>query len=472
MKRKHHFYAPLLKLSVCLMGGIVVAHYATLPLPVVPFLVATLVAAWMLRRTPVVQSLVICAAFFEMGLLAESSQRHYPEGLGDAPSAEGIQGGLEAVVMSEPTEKPKTLMMDLTLPRLGETRRCYIWKDSLSRQLTLGDALTVRLNDGHFVRWDGWQPGGNGLQQLSPLQRVRLRALLLRHRLLSRYRLLNVGDEQYAVLAAMTLGDKSALTNELRQTYSVAGASHILALSGLHLGIIYFLLMSITGRRRRSWLVQLLLVLCIWAFAFVTGLSPGVVRSATMLTVYAIFSIGGRDRMSVNALCLTAIVMLLINARSLFDVSFQLSFASVFAILLFLPLFEGIQGPDFRFRHPFLNKLWSLATVSLAAQMGVAPLTAYYFGSFPTYFLLTNFVVIPAATVILYGTLCALIFPPLGTLLGWVVKLLNAFLDIVAQLPLASITNLHPTVVQVCLYYAVIGCLYGILHKLYARPSL
>ena len=218
--------------------------------------------------------------------------------------------------------------------------------------------------------------------------------------------------------------------------------------------------------------MQLLLVLCIWAFAFVTGLSPGVVRSATMLTVYAIFSIGGRDRMSVNALCLTAIVMLLINARSLFDVSFQLSFASVFAILLFLPLFEGIQGPDFRFRHPFLNKLWSLATVSLAAQMGVAPLTAYYFGSFPTYFLLTNFVVIPAATVILYGTLCALIFPPLGTLLGWVVKLLNAFLDIVAQLPLASITNLHPTVVQVCLYYAVIGCLYGILHKLYARPSL
>ena len=458
MKRKSYIHAPLLKFSVCLMAGIIAANHATPLLPVTPLLVATVVLAWIARRRPIAQSLLICAVFFYLGLLSDRQRV--------TPPSEDSQ--LEAVVMSEPAEKPKTLMMDLTLPQLGETRRCYIWKDTLSRQIALGDALLVRLHDERFVRWDDWQHGGNGLHLLSRLQGTRLRALLLRHRLLNRYRQMRIGDEQYAVLAAMTLGDKSALTNELRQTYSVTGASHILALSGLHLGIIFFLLTALTGRRRSSWLVQLLLLLSIWAFVFLTGLAPGLIRSAIMLTVYAIFSFGGRSKMSVNVLCLTAIVMLLINADSLFDVSFQLSFASVFAILLFMPLFEGFLAPDFRFRHPVLNRLWSLIAVSLAAQIGVAPLSAYYFGSFPTYFLLTNFVAIPAATCILYGALLTLIFPPMAVVLGWVVQFLNAALDALSHLPMASISHLHPNVLQVCLCYVVIACFYLMLARLYA----
>lgn len=479
MKRHKQIQSPLLKLCASLMLGIAIAHHTALSTSVLPLLIATLLLVWWTRRRPLVQSILICALFFETGLLAESAQRNPPTppfgGAGGwgafSPPVGGAGGGFEAVVMSEPAEKPKTLMMDLLLPALGETRRCYIWKDSLSRQLALGDALLVELHDERFVRWDGWQRGGHGLSRLSRLQWVRLKALLLRHRLLSRYRQLNIGDEQYAVLAAMTLGDKSALTNELRQTYSVTGTSHILALSGLHLGIIYFLMASIMGRRRRAWLPQTLLMLSIWAYAFLTGLSPGVVRSATMLTVYTIFAIGGRSRMSLNVLCFTAIVMLLVNAQSLFDVSFQLSFASVFAILLFMPLFESLLTPDFHFRRPMLGRLWSLGAVSLAAQLGTAPLTAYYFGSFPTYFLLTNYIAIPAATVILYGALLTLLFPPASLLLVWVVKFLNFALDHAARLPMASIDDLRPTVLQVALTYVVIACFYLLLAKLFGRRS-
>lgn len=462
MKHHNQIQAPLLKLCVCLMAGIAIAHHAQLSVSVVPLLLATLLLAWWTRRRPVVQGILICTLFFEMGMLAEQNK-----GRRLTPTVE--VGLTDAVVMSEPAEKPKTLMMDLVLPTLGETRRCYIWKDSLSRQLTLGDALLVELHDGHFVRRDGWQRGGNGLSRLSRIQKVRLKALTLRHHLLSRYRQLNISDEQYAVLAAMTLGDKSALTNELRQTYSVTGTSHILALSGLHLGIIYFLMASLMGRRRRSWLPQTVLVLSIWAYAFLTGLSPGVVRSATMLTVYTIFAIGGRSKMSLNVLCFTAIVMLLVNARSLFDVSFQLSFASVFAILLFLPLFDGFLAPDFRFRHPVLGKLWSLGTVSVAAQIGTAPLTAYYFGSFPTYFLLTNYIAIPMATIILYGALIALLLPPVAILLVWAVKILNCVLDLLARLPMAAIDDLRPTILQVALSYVVVACFYLLLARLYDR---
>ena len=293
---------------------------------------------------------------------------------------------------------------------------------------------------------------------------VRTWFLERRDDLLARYRqVAGEDDERYAVLAAMTLGDKRALTRELRETYSITGASHVLALSGLHLGIVYLFVSWLMAGRRRFWLSQVFIILSLWAFALLTGLSVSVVRSASMLSIYALFSVAERGRASVNVLAFTAIVLLLTDARTLYDVGFQMSFAAVLSILVFMPLADALVSMERLMRHRWLRWVYGMVAVSVAAQLGVAPLIAFYFHRFSTYFLLSNFVVIPAATLILYGALAALVVPPLMPVLLWVVQQLNAALTLVARLPLASIDGLCPSLLQVSMVYVAVGCLYLVL---------
>ncbi len=194
-------------------------------------------------------------------------------------------------------------------------------------------------------------------------------------------------------------------------------------------------------------------------------MATSVVRSAVMLTVYALLSLGHRDRMSVNTLAFAAIVMLLFNPRSLFDIGFQLSFMAVLAILLFYPLFEGVWSQSFLLDHRIFKWLWTMLAVSLAAQIGVAPLIAYYFGRFSNYFLLTNLMVVPAATLILYLSLVVLIFPSLAYILIYMVGVLNRLLTWFAACPGASIEGLHPTLLQVSMVYVIIAAVYLLLTR-------
>jgi len=456
IKTPYFSTVPLLLPAISLIMGLVAASlYTNLIVLFVVFSISVLVS-WMLRRKPVWQSLGILSCFFWLGMIVGQRVNHAPIGDGFA----------EAVVMSEPAEKPKTIAVDLLLPDHHQQMRCYLWKDERSQQLALGQNVVVRHADQGFVRSNDWQVGGNGLSKFSRVDRCRLWFLHLRHGLLQRYKTLQADDEQYAILAAMTLGDKSALTQELRETYSITGASHILALSGLHLGIIYLLLYRLTLGRRRFWLSQTLIVLCIWAFAFLTGLSTSVVRSATMISIYALFAVAGRHRSPVNLLCFTAIIMLLVNPASIDDIGFQLSFAAVLSILLWMPLIEHFLPEHYLDSHPFKGFIINMVGMSVAAQIGVAPIIAYHFGRFSTYFLFTNFLVIPLATIILYGTLLVLILPMLAPALLWVVALLNKALEWLSQVPYASIDGLHPSTVQIGLFYIAMLSIYAIVRRL------
>lgn len=297
----------------------------------------------------------------------------------------------------------------------------------------------------------------------SRIERTQQYFLHQRALLLERLESAGLSDDQYAVVAAMALGDKSALTRELKDTYSKTGASHILALSGLHLGIIYALLSMLIVGRRWQLVSQILIILSVWAFVFLVGMSASVVRSAVMLTVYALLAIGHRQKMSVNTLAFTAIVMLLISPQALFDVGFQMSFMAVFSILLFVPLFYRPLSAKYLMTHPVVKWLVGMVAVSVAAQIGVAPLIAYYFGRFSCYFLLTNFIVIPAATLILYLSLGTLLWPAIGTLLAGVVGTLNATLSYIATIPGATIDGLHPSAMLTASLYAVILATYYLL---------
>ena len=452
MMHQHPFHAPLLLPAASLAAGIAVG----MPLGAVEvlcLLAGAIVAALFLGRWPFWQSAALGAGFLLLGMLLSP---------GDEPRvADGTW--TEAVVASAPAQRPKTIMVELLLPATGERRRCYLWSDERSQQLHVGQNLMVCIHDGQFIGRSDWRPGGDAFNHATSLQRLRIRALQWRGRLLERYRSMEGDDEAQAVLAAMVLGDKSALTRDLRQTYSSSGASHVLALSGLHLSIIYLLLSRLTLGRRRWWLTQVLVVLAIWAYALLTGLSVSVVRAATMLTVYALFSLGGRRRSSLGVLSFTALVMLLVSPASLFDVGFQLSFMAMLAILLFDPFFKGLISTRWLMEHRPVKWVYDLAAVSFSAQLGTAPLVAYYFGQLPVWFLLTNLVVIPLATVILHGAVLVLVVPALGGALLWVVEVLNAFLEWESRLPLASISGLHPSPLQVVMAYVCIGVLLFIL---------
>lgn len=302
-----------------------------------------------------------------------------------------------------------------------------------------------------------------GEGEASRIERTQQYFLHQRSLLLERLETAGLSDDRYAVVAAMALGDRSALTKELKETYSKTGASHVLALSGLHLGIIYALLSMLVVGRRWQMITQVATVLSIWAFVFLTGMSASVVRSAIMLTVYALLALGHRQKMSVNTLAFTAIVMLLVTPKALFDVGFQMSFMAVFSILLFVPLFYRPFSAEYLMTHRAVSWLWGIVAVSVAAQIGVAPLIAYYFGRFSCYFLLTNFIVIPAATLILYLALGTLLIPSLGVVLASMVGLLNTTLLYIATIPGATIEGLHPSVGLTVAIYGVLLAAYYLL---------
>ena len=459
MKNNWFECVPMLSLAVCLMAGIVITRYVDFPLSLWPVLVIVVVVALLLGRYPLGQSVAIAVCFVVLGALLSQRQKEslrvqWPDG----------EVRYEAVVLSEPQEKAKTVAVDIMLVQNGQIRKCYFYKDERSRGLRIGDGLRIHGSMGStFVASWKWKKARVSLKGLSRLERTRIYFLELRSRLLQRF----VVDEQekgaYAVVAAMVLGDKSALTKELKDVYSVTGASHVLALSGLHLGIIYTLLSLLIVGRRWQMVSQILIVLCIWTFVFLVGMSTSVMRSATMLTVYALLSLGYRDKMSVNTLAFTAIVMLMVNPMSLYDIGFQMSFMAVFAILVLMPFMMRTFSVEFLLSHQIVRWIWSMVAVSVSAQIGVAPLIAYYFGRFSTYFLLTNFIVIPAATLILWLSPVMLVFPSFAYILLYIVKCLNTVLEQIATWPGASIEALHPSVLQTAMIYVVIICVTYIL---------
>lgn len=379
----------------------------------------------------------------------------------------------------------------------------YFQRDSLSSRLQMGEELWVRsrisppVSARNFDEFDyarylirkgisGTGFVASGHWQFSECRKEKEGIATVLYRLAASYRTqienlyrrLGIEGDEQAVLSALTLGDKTDLSESVRESYSVAGVSHVLALSGLHIGLLYalafFLLRPLllggqSGRVLRS----LLLILLLWLFAFFTGLSPSVVRSAAMFSIWALADLCGRQSFSLNTLALTAWLMLLVRPVWLFDVGFQLSFAAVLSILLFQPFLYRLCPV----RHRAGTYLWGLVSVSVAAQLGTAPLVLFYFSRFSTHFLLTNLLVVPLVTLILYAAVVLLLLTPMSGLqavaavgLEKMLRMLNLLVRWVEQLPYASVDGiwLYPLEVAGC--YLVLGAFFCYLcHRRYAR---
>ena len=402
----------------------------------------------------------------------------------------------DAVVAERPVVGQRTIRCVLAVAEgrlAGQRIIAFFQKDSAIgdvQRLAVGDGVRVvsrlkpitnsrRLQNGHFdyVRYqhihgvvartyinkDSWKRSRVSMRRLGVMQRVLIGMRSARDRLLSHNEKHNMSESAYAVVAAMTMGDRSGLTRELRQSYAASGASHVLALSGLHLGVIYGLLSLIFVHRRMRVLGQVLAMVAIWAYAALVGMPPSVLRSATMLTIFAFVVLTGRRQVSLNTLAFAAVVQLVVSPLSLWDVGFQMSFLAVLGIVMLNMRLGNVETPACIGRWRVIGWVWSLVKVSLAAQLAVAPLSMYYFGTFPCYFLLTNLVAIPLATIIVYTSIVmyALGFwvwmqGVVATFVGWMATLMNALLGFIASLPGACMYGVHINARQVWLMYALL----------------
>lgn len=444
-------FAPLFLPAAALAAGI-----ALEPLPLPGWLTFALLAllgvlTLLSGRFPKVQWAGIGLCFALLGLIISPGKKQQV--------SDGVW--TEAVVVSAPVQKARTQMMTLLFTATGEQRRCYLWQKADSSRLYVGQGIKVCLTRRCFASRNNWLPCDSVTRHASKLLRLRIRALRWRSAVVERLSLHDDNNrDAQAVVAAMTVGDKSGLSRSLRNAYAKAGTSHVLALSGLHLSIIYMLLTMLTLRRKRFWIGQLSVVLAIWAFALITGLSPSVVRAATMISIYSLFALGGRRHSPLGVLSFTALVMMLASPAVVYDVGFQLSFTSMMGILLFMPLFECLMPWLLKRAAWPLRFAGGLMAVSVAAQLGTAPLVAYHFGQLPLWFFLSNLIVVPLATLLLYAAVLTLIVPQLGFLLMWIAALLNTLNTSLAALPLATIGGLHPSPLQVLLLYVAIAALW------------
>lgn len=271
---------------------------------------------------------------------------------------------------------------------------------------------------------------------------------------------------EFAVGSALILGYKDELPEELREAYAGTGAMHVLAVSGLHVGLVYGILMMLLNLMRinhRMWrYLKIILLICgIWAFALLTGASASVLRASTMFTFIAFGKHLDRPLNTYNTLLASAFCLLLYDPFLIKNVGFQLSYLAVFGIIYFQPKIARLWIIENKVGDFF----WTLASVSVAATISTLPISLFYFHQFPVYFWLSGLVVVPAATVILWLGIALFLLDGLIPLLGSGIGLLlygviwgvNSLIFLIKQMPLGLITGLWISSTATVLLYIMLG---------------
>lgn len=264
-------------------------------------------------------------------------------------------------------------------------------------------------------------------------------------------------------------GDTSMLTEDQRIKYSTSGLAHILALSGLHIGIISFFIalvlfpIDILGWRKARYITTIILL---WIYAIMTGLSPSVTRAVIMATIFIIAQIIQRNHSPYNSLCFAAIIILIFDPYSIFDIGFQLSFIAVGTILIFTNKINPINR-----KNNILYSICAIACVSIAAMIGTGIISAYYFHNFPIYFLIANIISSYILPIIIVGGVIAIILILFGVepnilcnIIDFSYNIMNNITNIITTLPGANIDNIYFSPWIFIPYFISIICLGLALH--------
>jgi competence protein ComEC len=273
-----------------------------------------------------------------------------------------------------------------------------------------------------------------------------------------------LSKKELGVAQALLIGYRDNLDKDLQQTYSNTGIVHVLAISGMHLGLIFWLLnfcLCFLDKNQKTRLLKSIIVLTIiWVFALLTGASGSVMRAAVMFTFMQAANLIHRKPSIYNALAASAFVMMVYHPFILADVGFQLSYIAVIGIVALQKyIYNWIYVKNW-----WLKKIWNLMAVSIAAQIVAAPICMFYFHQFPNYFLLANLIAIPLSTVVLFEIIALLVVAliyglaakALGSIITFTTFLMNCGIEWVDSLPHSVINNLQFSVIQIIILYASI----------------
>lgn len=432
--------------------------------------------------------IIISAVMMALGtaLTLSVSNGIFPESLKRSLAAQEERTYLVRVV-DEPQMKERSLkvIVELTDDSVAVNGKALLYMDidSIHVDLKYGDILAVRTclervtnlgNPGEFnyeryLRFNGISYRGyvaSGRSELLSTNNPGLWGSLyaIRAILIQKLKDARLDGNELSVASALILGHRSALDKELMTAYAGAGATHVLAVSGLHVGIVYVILNSLLKfldrQRKTRFIKTALLIILLFGYAGLTGLSASVFRAATMFSFVAIGKAIKRDTSIFNTLAVSAFVLISLNPMIIMEVGFQLSYAAVLGIVVIHPwLFNLVVFPNSR----LLDWAWSITCVSISAQIATAPLGLLYFHQFPNFFWVSNLLVIPAAAMILYLGFLLFVFsfwqPALlyfGFLLKTLIFMLNQLVVWIEQIPYSVLSGIDISTLETLLIYAII----------------
>ncbi|MBN2214094.1 MAG: ComEC/Rec2 family competence protein [Bacteroidales bacterium] len=484
---------PFTRLLISLVSGIIAGIYCHPDIYLTGFILLILTTVAFLThefnrsyRLRWVFGIVISSFLFLTGLMTVNLHDAKNE---TARQLSGRRLTFEAVVKGDLIRQRKTVRTTILVKKIhGDTIMtgrikavAYFSKSRMTEELQTGDVLRVCavLNEigeprnpyeFNYKRWmqrrgfvlttylsgDCWQKVGTG-------KGLRTYLSELRHKITGIYKESGIGNDELAVLSALTLGIRESLPAEIERSFAVSGAMHVLAVSGLHVGIVFLILNVILSFARKfrygRYIRLVVIVLFLWFFAFLTGMRPSVVRAVFMFSVIQAGRSLKKPPDIYNTICLSAFCLLLADPYQLFDVGFQLSYLAVTGVVFFQPKIYRLVY----FRNPIIDRIWQLFTVSVAAQLITAPLTIYYFHYFPVYFWLTNLFVILLTGLILYAAVLQisvfLVHLPYlftGKILNFFLRLLNGLTCQIHGLPYSLIDNINISLYETILCYAFV----------------
>lgn len=505
---------PFLKLLLPFMGGIITAWYLQPPLRLwLLLLLSGLTSLAVFFFIPLLtrfrfsflSGLASTLVLFSLGavLTWQKDIRHHPRWLGNNHGS----GDAWVLALDEsPVEKAKSFKaIARVLYRVNDSGRVaadgrlilYFKKDSCIKQLEYGSILLLK-KPVQEIKSTG-NPGGFDFKQYSFFQGITHQVYLQPHEfeilpgkkgswlkkqviasgknIVSILRRYIPGEKEAGLAEALLIGYKDDLDPALVQAYTNTGVVHIIAISGLHLGLIYWLLTLLLKPLLRSqktkWLHPLLVISGLWAFSFLAGAQPSVLRSALMFSCIVIGETFSRRTSVLNTLAVSAFLLLCYSPFWLWDVGFQLSYSAVLSILLFRqPVYNW-----FYIKNKLLDAFWKLNAVTLSAQVLTLPFSIYHFHQFPASFILTNFLAVPLSSAILLAEifLCMISFFPWlavlsGKIISFLIWFMNAWVERAGQLPFLLWENLQLSMTQgISLMLLLVTASYWLLEK--SKPA-
>ncbi|HEY5510792.1 MAG TPA: ComEC/Rec2 family competence protein [Prolixibacteraceae bacterium] len=390
-----------------------------------------------------------------------------------------------ALLDDYPGEKEKSCMVMAQLVGVDQEILIYLPKTIEAKSGIPGDILSFNgqpeliKNDGNPFEFDyqgylhnrkiGYRiflkEGSFNLVKGISRQNIFHKALILRAKLMEYLDRTGIESNNVHLIGSISFGARDEVDKEVIQSFTNTGVIHVLAVSGMNVGLIFVILNLIFGflkyGKAGNVLYTLIILMGIWTYTLITGMSASILRAALMFSFLILGKLFNRDSNIFNSLAVSAFFLIAWDPAIIRDVGFQLSYAAVLSIVVIHPLIVK----QLYFKNWLLREVWILISVTCSAQLGTIPFTLLYFHQFPVYFWLANLVVIPLVSVILYLSFLVVFLAMISVhvaslvaiFLDWSVKIVLIMVKIVENMPHAVLRGLYPTLFQITVVFAMTG---------------